>query len=89
MPTMSPRIKHIAISYHFFRTKVKEFEIDIVPINTNDQLSDQFTRVYQQKNVFAIEKFLWDGKLKYVANDENNVIGRRVATIGLNEEKMS
>ena len=44
MPKMSPRTKHIAIPYHFFRSKVKELEIDVVPIDTKLQLADQFTK---------------------------------------------
>ncbi len=37
--------KHIVLPYHFFRSsKVKELEIEIVPIGTNNQLApDQFT----------------------------------------------
>ena len=44
MPKMSPRTKHIAIPYHFFRSKVKELEINLVPIDTKDQLADMFTK---------------------------------------------
>jgi hypothetical protein len=44
LPRMSPRTKHIAIPYHFFRTKVTELEITVLPIDTNDQLADQFTK---------------------------------------------
>ena len=31
MPKMSPRTKHIAIPYHFFRSKVEELEIAVEP----------------------------------------------------------
>lgn len=44
MPRMSPRTKHIAIPYHFFRSKVEELEIKILGINTDFQLADQFTK---------------------------------------------
>ena len=44
MPKMSPRTKHIAIPYHFFRSKVQELEIEILPIGTTNQLADQFTK---------------------------------------------
>jgi len=44
MPKMSPRTKHIAIPYHFFRSKVKDLEINVIAINTDDQLADQFTK---------------------------------------------
>jgi len=41
---MSPRTKHIAIPYHFFRTKIEELEVKVVGIDTNNQLADQFTK---------------------------------------------
>jgi hypothetical protein len=41
MPRMSPRTKHIAIPYHFFRSKVEQLEIQIQPIDTKAQLADQ------------------------------------------------
>ena len=44
VPKMSPRTKHIAIPYHFFRTKIKELNIQVVAINTENQLADQFTK---------------------------------------------
>ena len=44
MPKMSPRTKHIALPYHFFRSKVEELDIMVLPIDTNDQLADQFTK---------------------------------------------
>ena len=44
MPKMSPRTKHIALPYHFFRSKVEELGIKVVAISTHDQLGDQFTK---------------------------------------------
>jgi hypothetical protein len=44
MPKMSPRTKHIALPYHFFRTKVVELEIKVIPVSTHSQLADQFTK---------------------------------------------
>ena len=44
MPKTSPRTKHIALPYHFFRSKVEELEIKVVAISTHDQLGDQFTK---------------------------------------------
>jgi hypothetical protein len=40
LPRMSPRTKHIAIPYHFFRSKVNELEIQVLPIDTRNQLAD-------------------------------------------------
>ena len=56
MPKMSLRTKHIAIPYHFFRTKVELLEIKIVAINTENQLADQFTKGLPQ------DKFVNDRK---------------------------
>ena len=55
-PKMSPRTKHIAIPYHFFRSKVENGEINIVGINTDNQMADQFTKGLPQ------DKFLSDRK---------------------------
>ena len=44
LPKMSPRTKHIAIPYHFFRSKVTNLEIKVTGVATHDQLADQFTK---------------------------------------------
>ena len=44
LPKMSPRNKHIAIPYHFFRSKVQNLEIKVEEIDTTIQLVDQFTK---------------------------------------------
>ena len=56
MPKMTPRTKHIAIPYHFFRSKVADLQIKVVPINTENQLADQFTKGLPQ------DKFIRDRK---------------------------
>ena len=45
---MSPRTKHIAIPYHFFRSKVENLEIKVVGVGTDDQVADQFTKGLSQ-----------------------------------------
>ena len=52
LPWLTPRIKHIAVPYHWFRTKVEEMEISIEPIGTEKQLADQFTKP------LTLDKFL-------------------------------
>ena len=49
---LTPRTKHVAIPYHWFRSKVEPLEISIEPISTEDQLIDQFTKS------LSIDKFL-------------------------------
>ena len=44
LPKMSPRTKHIAIPYHFFRNKIQNLEIKVEGIDTTNQLADQFTK---------------------------------------------
>ena len=36
MPKMSPRTKHIALPYHFFRSNVEELQIKVVAISTHN-----------------------------------------------------
>ena len=42
------RTKHIYLPYHIFRFKVEALEIEVLYINTNDRLADQFTKVIQE-----------------------------------------
>ena len=45
MPNMSSRTKCIAITYHFFQSKVEIIEVNVAAIDTNNQKGDQFTKV--------------------------------------------
>ena len=60
MPKMSPRTKHIAIPYHFFRTQVENFEIKIVGIDTENRLIDQFKKGLPQ-NKFVKDRTILMG----------------------------
>ena len=44
LPRLTPRTKHIAVPYHWFRSQVEQMEISIEPINLENQLADQFTK---------------------------------------------
>ena len=44
LPRMTPRSKHIAVKYHWFREHIQPGVIDVVKIDTNDQLGDIFTK---------------------------------------------
>ena len=37
LPRLTPRTKHIAVTYHWFRSKVEQLEISVEPINTDQQ----------------------------------------------------
>jgi hypothetical protein len=39
------RTKHIEVHYHFIREKVLAGEIDLIYVNTKDQVADIFTKV--------------------------------------------
>jgi hypothetical protein len=43
-PNMTPRTKHIALKYHFFRSHVASGKINIVPISTTEQTADILTK---------------------------------------------
>jgi hypothetical protein len=43
-PMMTPRSKHIAIKYHWFRDKIKPGEIEVKRIATDEQAADVFTK---------------------------------------------
>ena len=41
---LRPRTKHIAIKYYYFRSKVANSIVKILPIDTNNQIADIFTK---------------------------------------------
>ena len=43
-PIMTPRTKHIALKYHFFRSHVKSGRVTILPISTTEQRADILTK---------------------------------------------
>jgi hypothetical protein len=43
-PKMSPRTKHIAVKYHFFREKVVKLEIQVIRIDSAENAADAFTK---------------------------------------------
>jgi hypothetical protein len=43
-PNMTPRTKHIAIKYHWFREHLVDGEIEMRPIDTKLQKADIFTK---------------------------------------------
>ena len=44
LPKMSPRTKHIACKYHWFKKKVELGVIELLPIGTKNQKADIFTK---------------------------------------------
>ena len=44
LPRMTPRSKHIAVKYHWFRSHIEPGILDVQKVDTNDQLGDIFTK---------------------------------------------
>ena len=58
-PQMTPRSKHIALRYHFFRSEVASGNIKVVAISTAEQIADVFTKgVTFQKFEYLREKLM-------------------------------
>ncbi len=45
---MTPRSKHYAIKYHWFREQIRPQNIELVKISSEDQLGDLFTKSLSQ-----------------------------------------
>ena len=43
-PKMRPRTKHIALKYHHFRKAVRDQKVNIVAVDTKQQIADIFTK---------------------------------------------
>ncbi len=58
-PKMSPRTKHIAVKYHFFRSHIgREKGIEIIKIDTKEQKADIFTKGLVADQFQALRKLL-------------------------------
>ena len=44
LPKLSPRTKHIAVKYHWFKRKIELGVIEMFPISTKNQKADIFTK---------------------------------------------
>ena len=58
LPRMTPRSKHYAAKYHWFREHVKEGLIKVVGINTKEQLADIFTKGLTGESFTSLRKKL-------------------------------
>ncbi len=57
-PKMRPRMKHIAVKYHHFCDHVKQGNIVIQPISTNDQNADLFTKPHPEGKLLRLRQFM-------------------------------
>jgi hypothetical protein len=44
LPKITPQSKHFAVKYHWFREKLEEYGFDILPVRTDKQKADLFTK---------------------------------------------
>ena len=58
LPRMTPRSKHFAVRYHWFRSKIAEYKIDLVPCKTGDQLADIMTKGLRAPQFIELRKRL-------------------------------
>ena len=62
VPANTPRSKHIAILYHFFREHVRRKKIDVVYVATNDQYWQTcLQRAWYKSSLKNCGKCSWDG----------------------------
>ena len=55
----SPRIKHIALNYHHFRSHVKSGCVDIVYRPTEEQLAHLFTKPLSNEAFYTLRYMLY------------------------------
>jgi hypothetical protein len=58
MPRLTPRSKHIAVKYHFFRQHVENGDVQILPISSSDQRADLFTKGLTKDRFLHLRKLL-------------------------------
>jgi len=57
-PVYHARTKHIEVHYHFIREKVLAKEIDLIHVNTKDQIADIFTKALGRDKLKKFRKML-------------------------------
>ncbi len=57
-PVYHARTKHIEVDYHFIREKVLAKEIDLIHVNTKDQVADIFTKALGIDKLKKFQKML-------------------------------
>jgi hypothetical protein len=58
VPKMRPRTKHINLVYHHFRDYVRNGEVIVHPISTDDQLADMLTKPLDQNTFQRLRRVL-------------------------------
>ena len=58
VPKMRPRTKHINLVYHHFRDEVRKGNIEVVSVDTENQVADMFTKPLPQNSFVKFRKRL-------------------------------
>ena len=58
LPKLSPRTKHIACKYHWFKSKVELGVIEVLPISTKSQKADIYTKELGTTELFQEKRKL-------------------------------
>ena len=82
----TPRTKHIALKYHWFKQYEKSGLFDINYVNTHEQLADILTKPLDEYNFKRLRKMLmgywWvpkqEGVLEYLGVYALNFLGRLI-----------
>lgn len=56
LPKMTPRTKHINITYHHFRSFVTNCSVTLLPISTKGQVADLLTKLLPQNQFLKLRK---------------------------------
>jgi hypothetical protein len=58
LPKIRPRTKHMNNTYHHFRDYVASGDIEVLPIDTEDQLADMLTKPLPNELFFKFRKLI-------------------------------
>ena len=56
-PIQHSRTKHIEIRHHFLRDHVQKWDIELIYVHTNKQLTDIFKKTLMKKDCFIKHEF--------------------------------
>jgi hypothetical protein len=58
VPRMTPRSKHIAVKYHFFRSHVRKGDLKVIKVETTNQIADIMTKGLPKESFQKLRKLL-------------------------------
>ena len=58
VPKMTPRSKHMALHYHFFREQVREGSVGVEHVSTDQRIADMLTKGLVEAKIERLRKLL-------------------------------